>query len=69
MVVSGKIDRRAVKRNAIRRRLRGMLTPELERGKKGYDIVIVVSPKIREAKPKEIAALLHEAVAELITKN
>lgn len=58
ILVSNKVNKSAVGRNLIKRRVRAILRllhPEI---KQGFDIIIITQPKIREAEYKEIEMVL-----------
>jgi len=46
IIVSAKVSKKAVLRNLAKRRIREILRLNKEKIKKGFDIIIVVSPKI-----------------------
>ena len=51
-VVSNKVSKKASSRNLIKRRIREIIRLNLSKIKKGYDIVIIVSPKIIDQQGK-----------------
>jgi len=52
LIVSNKISKKATLRNLIKRRISEILRLSLDKIKKGYDIMIIVSPKIFDNKGK-----------------
>ncbi len=46
IIVSNKVSKKANQRNLIKRRIREIIRLLLNKTEKGYDIVIIVSPKI-----------------------
>jgi ribonuclease P protein component len=46
IIVSNKVSKKASQRNLIKRRVREIIRLNLNRVKSGYDVVIIVSPKI-----------------------
>ncbi|NCO23343.1 ribonuclease P protein component [Candidatus Kuenenbacteria bacterium] len=48
LVISTKIDKRAAKRNKIKRRLRAIFRETAEKIKPGFDFVIIIKPAIKE---------------------
>lgn len=48
IIISNKVSKKAVERNKIRRRIRGVLENNLKTLKPGYDIVIIVSVMAKE---------------------
>lgn len=51
-IVSNKVSKKAAQRNLIKRRIREIIRLNLSEIKKGYDIVIIVSPKIINSQGK-----------------
>jgi ribonuclease P protein component len=62
VVVGKKIDKRAVVRNRIRRRLIEQLRPKLATVGPGYDIVVTVHSNIETRSVAEMAAYLDQAL-------
>ncbi len=54
ILVGSKVDKRAVVRNKIKRRLRAIIYENLNKIKKGYDCVIITLPLIKEVSYQEI---------------
>jgi len=52
LIVSNKVSKKASQRNLIKRRLREIIRLNLAKIKKGYDLAIIVSPKIINEKGK-----------------
>ncbi len=52
IIVSNKVSKKASQRNLIKRRIREIIRLNLNRIKSGYDIVIIVSPKIIDQENK-----------------
>ncbi len=52
IIVSNKVSKKATKRNLIKRRLREIIRLNQPKIKKGFDFVIIVSPKIINEKGK-----------------
>lgn len=46
IIVSNKVSKKATKRNSVKRKIREIIRLNLSKFKKGYDVVIIVSPKI-----------------------
>lgn len=63
VVVSKKIDKRAVVRNRIRRRLNGRLAEIWTTVAGGYDIVISVHMDLSELPTQQLATSLNEALS------
>ena len=63
VVVSKKIDKRAVIRNRIRRRLTGRLAEIWTTVPSGYDIVVSVHADLSDLPAQEIASTLNAALA------
>ncbi|OGY41469.1 MAG: ribonuclease P protein component [Candidatus Buchananbacteria bacterium RBG_13_36_9] len=55
LIVSTKVSKKANKRNLIRRRLNEILRLNLVKIKKGYDILIIISPKVINSQGKTMA--------------
>ena len=54
IIVSNKVSKRANKRNLIKRRIREIMRLAMSQVKKGYDAVIIASPKIINKQGKVI---------------
>lgn len=54
IVVNLKVDKRAVKRNKIRRRIREIIRLNDENIKQGFDVMILVRESVKELKYREI---------------
>lgn len=54
ILVSGKISKKAVLRNKIKRRIRDVIRSQMPKIKAGYDIVVISLPGIKEKAQKEI---------------
>jgi ribonuclease P protein component len=52
LVVSNKVSKKATVRNLIKRRVRAQIGEALQNFKKSFDVVVLVSPKIINAKLK-----------------
>jgi len=66
VIVSSRVSKKAVKRNLAKRRIREVIRLNLPKIEKGFDIAIIVSPKIidqtgRVAKYKELEKTLLSA--------
>jgi len=46
IIVSNKVSKKASQRNLIKRRVREIIKSEINKIKKGQDIVIIISPKV-----------------------
>ena len=55
ILVSNKISKKAVERNKIKRRIREAARANIDKIKKGFDIIIVSLPNIKEKTFKEIS--------------
>ncbi|QQR52819.1 ribonuclease P protein component [bacterium] len=62
VVVSKKIDKRAVVRNRLRRQLIEVFRSSLETVSPGYDIVITVQSDFRQSDVATIRSALHQAL-------
>jgi ribonuclease P protein component len=54
IVVGTKISKKAVDRNKVKRLIKQNISDNLSKLKKGYDVVVLCSPKIIKANKKEI---------------
>lgn len=63
-IVGKKVDKRAVVRNRVKRRLREAWRSELPGIKGGVDVAFVVQPAAAEARFYELAAVMHQHLAE-----
>lgn len=63
-VASGKMFKKAVDRNRVRRRMREAIRPHLKLVPPGYDMSFVARKEVMEAKPKD----LRESMLHLIEK-
>jgi len=61
-VVGKKTAKKAVVRNKIKRRLRGIIRREILNIKDGFDVVIVTNPKIVEKEYQEIREELKDVL-------
>ena len=53
-IVGNKVSKKAVVRNKIKRRLRGIVEKNLDRVKKGFDIIVVALPGLEKKSFQEI---------------
>lgn len=60
ILVSNKVSKSAVRRNLIKRRIRAILRILHPQIKRGFDIIIITQPLIRDAEYKEIETLLFK---------
>ncbi len=58
IVVSIKVDKRAARRNKIKRRIRNIIKNNLANIKKGYDFLIITRKGVREKKFQDISSNL-----------
>ncbi len=65
VITSGKVHKRAVKRNLAKRRIREIIRLNQNKLAKGYDVAIIVSPKIINKLGK--VAVYQEIEKELIS--
>lgn len=54
LIVSNKVSKKASQRNLIKRRIREIIRLSINKIKKGFDLVIIVSPKIINEKGKPL---------------
>lgn len=66
LIVSNRVSKRANKRNLIKRRFREALRAQLAAIKSGYDVVIIVSPKIINQVGKPFS---YQEVADSLAKG
>lgn len=64
-IVSAKIDKKAVARNKIKRRLREIVRKNLSRIRKGYDFIVIASPRIKEKSFQEI----KDEMEKILSRN
>jgi ribonuclease P protein component len=64
IIVSKKIDKRAVKRNQIKRKLRSYLEAIQPRVKTGYDMLFIARPNIKEKTRTEIGLQIQESCSK-----
>jgi ribonuclease P protein component len=60
IIISGKVDKRAVVRNRIKRQISEALRFNMNKIKSGYDVVILVKSTIMDKETKKIAYNYHE---------
>lgn len=65
-VVSGKVSKKSVERNKIKRRLRETVRLKLPGTGAGYDIVIVAKPEIKDKAYQEIEKIINKILAKLL---
>ncbi|MBD3252076.1 ribonuclease P protein component [Candidatus Uhrbacteria bacterium] len=59
-VASGKMFKKAVDRNRVRRRMREAIRPHLDEIPPGYDMSFIARKEVADAEPKELkASMLH----------
>jgi len=64
-VISKKVSKKAVERNKIRRRIYGIMQKDfMDKVKKGWDILFIVSPSIKDKKGKELEEIMKESFEE-----
>lgn len=64
-IVSKKVSKKAVVRNAVKRKLREQIRLRLINFKKGFDMIIIAKKDISEKKSREISVVIEE----LFSKN
>ena len=64
-VISKKIDKRATVRNGIKRLLRRAARERLEKIPEGFDIVLVVRPKIVDKSYEEVSAEVDKVLSKV----
>jgi ribonuclease P protein component len=65
ILVSNKISKKAVERNQIKRRIRAIISPEINKLKKGYDIVVITLPPILGNTYQEMEAAIKNGFKKL----
>lgn len=65
VVVSKRVDKRAVVRNQVKRRLRALLLQRLQLCKKPHDIVLLAQPKAAKATAAELGQVLDGLLHKL----
>jgi ribonuclease P protein component len=69
LIVSNKVSKKATKRNLIKRRIREILRLALPKIRQGFDIIIIVSPKIINQQGKVLKySEIQEALLSLLQK-
>jgi ribonuclease P protein component len=61
-VIGRKVSNKAVVRNAIKRKIKGVLDRRLEKIAKGFDVVFVVSKEVAVKKSAEIEEIVLKAL-------
>lgn len=64
-VVGIAISKKATERNKIKRVLKSLIQKDLQRIKKGFDIIVIASPQIAKKKNKEIGADLEKVLKSI----
>ena len=65
IVVSLKIDKRATKRNLLKRRLRDIIQANLTKIKPGYDFLIITLPPVKDKSFRQISQILINSFKKL----
>jgi ribonuclease P protein component len=60
VVVGTKVSKKAVDRNRIKRRVRGVLEKNIESLKGGYDVVLIARPQALTMDAKELRAVVEK---------
>jgi len=67
--ISTKISKKAVVRNKLKRQLRDIIKKNLDKMKKGYDLVVIPKKEILEETYQEIEKTLIELIKKAKLKN
>ncbi len=59
-IISNKVSKKSVDRHKIRRRLNDIIHPRLKEIKKGFDVVVVVGPEIKNKTYQEIERTINK---------
>lgn len=63
-VVSKRVDKRASKRNEIKRKVRQCIEAQKEQIKTGYDMLVIVKPSAIDAVQTDICQTLYQAMVK-----
>lgn len=65
VIVSKKTEKKAVGRNKIKRQIRDIVWKNINNAKKGYDLVLIAQPEIKEKSFKEKLLIIDNAFKKI----